>query len=272
MTSPESRNQGLMSRLLYYAFIKMKRGNIALTTLIPQETWLIDYYKKFGYVSCFDQELKTVKSDNYPCFSDEMLFKEYQHSDLEDAYLFYSKHLENQSICIQKTLCDFSVMAEECQRFEGNVYLLVYQEEIVGIGFCFLTDDKIILKDFIAKDENFRQYFLAKLLQEWNKPIVISHSTQGMARILNAQMFLQLFAKSHPHLDFSVKVHDNHIDENNFTFFISKGTVIFRLTHTADFDLSIGGLTHLLLGRTDLLDGKYNLFPQQQPFMSLMLD
>ena len=271
-TSPQCRNQGLMHRLLTYALQEMKKKGDILTTLIPQEPWLIDYYKKLGYAPCFEQELTAVNPEDYPSFPDRLRFKEYQISDLKKVYFYHRKILENQNIGIQKSLHDFAVMVEECQRFEGEFYVLIDRGSTAGIGFCFFADDKIILKDFAAKNEYYRQYFLSKLFQKSHRQIVISHSTNGMARILDAHKLLQLFAQTYPHLDFSVKVNDEQIADNNFTFAVANGNIISRLSNTADFELSIGELTQLLLGRTDLLGEKYALFPQQRPYMSLMLE
>jgi predicted acetyltransferase len=284
MTLPQYRNQGLMKCLFVHAFKEMKKRKNTLTTLIPQNPWLIAFYKHLGYTPCFEYELTPINPDDYPLFPDKMRFKEFQPADLKRAYGCYRKYFEKQNVCVQKSLVDFAIMAEECQRFEGNVYVLIDKGETVGVCFCFFTKRKIILKDCIANNEFYRQYFLSKLIQQFKaqfNTLEIAEVKQGlaptheigMARILDAHKLLQLFAKSHPHLNFSAKINDKHIAENNLTFVLSNGTVIVRLTNTADFELSIGKLTQLLLGyQISSLEEKYAIFPQQHPYMSLMLE
>jgi predicted acetyltransferase len=72
MTHPDYRGKGYMGRLLNLAFEAMKEKGFDYTFLIPQEEWLIEVYKKFGYqlfVSPTLKEefklLKALKSLNY---------------------------------------------------------------------------------------------------------------------------------------------------------------------------------------------------------------
>ena len=92
MTLPQYRNQGVMGNLLIHAFREMKERKNILTTLIPQELWLIDFYKKFGYTPCFEYELTAVNPNDYPQFPDKIPLNEFQLADLKSAYPFYKKY------------------------------------------------------------------------------------------------------------------------------------------------------------------------------------
>ena len=48
-THPDYRNRGVMHELLSQAFARMLHNNVALSTLIPAEPWLFDYYARSGY-------------------------------------------------------------------------------------------------------------------------------------------------------------------------------------------------------------------------------
>jgi len=282
MTMPQYRNQGLMKDLLIHAFGAMRKRGDVLTMLIPQEPWLIDYYKKMGYTSCFEYELTEINPNDYPQFPDKMRFKEFELADFKGAYEFYKRYLAGQNLCVQKSQTDFSIMVEECQNFEGNVYALVDKGNTVGLCFCFCSKGKVILKDCIAENENYRQYFLSKLTQKFKNqsiflysPVVESSNAVvlGMARIVNVFKLMQLFAKVHPHLEFSVKVGDEHLLENNVTLSVSNGRVTIITSQIVDFELTIEKLTQILLGyHISSLEEKYAIFPQQHPYMSLMLE
>ena len=47
-THPDYRNRGVMHELLSQAFARMLHNNVALSTLIPAEPWLFDYYGRSG--------------------------------------------------------------------------------------------------------------------------------------------------------------------------------------------------------------------------------
>lgn len=48
-THPDFRNRGVMHELLSQAFARMLHNNVALSTLIPAEPWLFNYYARSGY-------------------------------------------------------------------------------------------------------------------------------------------------------------------------------------------------------------------------------
>ena len=286
-TLPDCQNQGLMQTLLAHALGEMKKKGNFLTTLIPQTPRLIDFYKKFGYTPCFEYQLTAINPNDYPQFPDKIRFKEFELSDTRLAYLLYNRYLIRKNMCIQKSITDFAVMAQVCQNFDGNVYVLLDKGEMVGVCFCAFSNGMVLLKDcFCAAD--YRQYFLSKLTQRFNSQIIFASSsrsaetmptwvsTQGMARILDAPKLLTLFAKAYPQAEFTLKIEDEYILENNLRLIVSHGEVrkdTAQDAATVDFELSIEQLTQLLLGyRTASLEGKYAVFPQQHPYMSLMLE
>ena len=281
-TLPQYRNQGLMKKLLVHAFGEMKKRGDVLTTLIPQEPWLIAFYEKMGYTPCFEYELCLLDKTDCLFSSNNLILRELHEKDLQEAYLLYKNHFERQNLCVQKSYSDFAVMAAECQRFEGNVYLLENETEICGLCFCFCSEGKVVLKDCIAKNENERHGFLSQLTQKFSNRSVFLYSPVslpaksaflGMARIIDAPKLLRLFAQAHQHLTFSVKITDEYIPENNIALFISNGKIAEISSQTLDFELPIEKLTQLLFGyHIPSLAEKYAIFPQQHAYMSLMLE
>jgi predicted acetyltransferase len=263
-----------MQKLLGHAFGEMKKRGDVLTTLIPQEPWLIAFYEKMGYTPCFECKQTAISPADYPPFSTQMQFRELLPPDTTPAYVFYKKQFENQNLCIQKSIYDFEIMTQFCQNFEGKVYLLMDEWDITGLCFCFCHEGKVIVKDCVAKDENHRRYFFSKLMETFeNQSIILQSSVMGMARIVDAFQLLTCFAQAHPQLEFSVKITDEHILENNFSGLVSNGKFEEITSQSIDFELSIEKLTQLLLGyKISLLEEKYALFPQQEPYMSLMME
>lgn len=65
-THPDYRNRGVMHELLSQAFARMLHNNVALSTLIPAEPWLFDYYARSGYAPVFRYAEETFIASGTP--------------------------------------------------------------------------------------------------------------------------------------------------------------------------------------------------------------
>lgn len=65
-THPDYRNRGVMYELLSQAFARMLHNNVALSTLIPAEPWLFDYYGRSGYAPVFRYAEETFIASGTP--------------------------------------------------------------------------------------------------------------------------------------------------------------------------------------------------------------
>lgn len=65
-THPDYRNRGVMHELLSQAFARMLHNNVALSTLIPAEPWLFDYYARSGYAPVFRYAEETFIASGIP--------------------------------------------------------------------------------------------------------------------------------------------------------------------------------------------------------------
>ena len=74
-THPDYRNQGVMHELLSQAFARMLHNNVALSTLIPAEPWLFDYYGRSGYAPVFRYAEETFIASGTPTADTGLLWK-----------------------------------------------------------------------------------------------------------------------------------------------------------------------------------------------------
>ena len=90
----------------------------------------------------------------------------------------------------------------------------------------------------------------------------------GMARIIDAEKLLSLFAKKYPQTSFSVSVFDEIVEQNNATF------VIGSEKNEPVFQVDIRKLTQLLFGyHTSKEEASFrSLFPEKTPLMNFMLE
>lgn len=63
-TDPAFRNRGLSGELIRRAFGQMHEKNIAVAVLIPQQAWLFDFYRKFGFEPVFAIEKQALSPES----------------------------------------------------------------------------------------------------------------------------------------------------------------------------------------------------------------
>lgn len=97
----------------------------------------------------------------------------------------------------------------------------------------------------------------------------------GMARVIDAQMLLKIFAKKYPKTNIQVNVYDQLIPENNGIYAISDGMAIKQPIDTPhSISIDIRELAQLLLGyKTNDKKGVIsNIFPNKNPQVHFMLE
>ena len=280
-TLPEYKNQGIMGKLLTASFSKMRKRGDDFTTLIPQEPWLIGFYQKYGYTPCFEYNLYLLPIEssamNYDYVAIEM-----NKSNAKYAFRYYSDYCRKQNLFVQKTYKDFLTIWEDLRLAGGTIVYCLYSNKVCGICFYTLKKGKVILKDLIVDSEIIKRRltYIAEIRFMSDEIHLFKQSddncnssTLGMARIINVDTVLEAYANYYPHLEITLKVSDNQIVENNGVFQIKEGKCVRSKDDNYDLSVDIAMLTQLVMGfQTDKLPPQYSAFPQQHPYMSLMLD
>jgi predicted acetyltransferase len=214
-TLPAYRGKGYMSALLKQSFQEMRKRNIPLALLVPQDAGLMEFYAPFGFAQAFDagtEELPSLK---------ELLAR--HPDDLYGAYREFDGWFRQKDMTVQKSFDDFCSIVEEAALF----------------GF---------------------------------PP---KRNLMGMARIIDAETLLSVFAQHYEDKIFSLSVKDSLLPENEDTFVVQGGECK-RQRKECDFHfhVPIGELVQLLLGyHTSRKDEPLRtLFPEKKPQMNFMLE
>lgn len=96
-----------------------------------------------------------------------------------------------------------------------------------------------------------------------------------MARVINAQRLLSLFADQYPQKSFSIAVRDELLKNNNATYTVTDGKVGERHPVTGPtLTVGIRELAQLLLGyhTSEKAEPFNTLFPEKEPQMHFMLE
>lgn len=152
-TLPEYRRKGYMSALLVQSFHEMRKRNIPLSLLVPQEAGLVDFYARFGFAPAFDagtEELPSLK---------ELLAR--HPDDLYGAYCEFDEWFREKDVTVQKSFDDFRSIVEEAALFG-------FPPKRNLMGMARLIDAETLLRFFAQqyRDKNFSLSVKDSILSE----------------------------------------------------------------------------------------------------------
>ena len=278
-THPDYRNKGAMKRLLLDSFLRMQKNNIPLTTLIPAEEWLFDYYSKMGFTPVFEYSEKTFIIEELAA-SPEYLITGFTPPQT-DVYSFFDKKMKERPCCIQHSPEDLQVILDDLHLGEGKLLVARLKGEVTGLAFCYVKDNILHVPELFFENESVRDtlLFAAAKQMEADRITYITPSTNetskilGMARIIDAEKMLKIYATQHPELEISFNLTDEFIEKNNAFYSMKWGKTEKEEIKEASLRINIQQLTQALLGyKTEQLPKELQIFHSQTPYMSLMLN
>ena len=280
-TFPEERKKGYMEELLVASFSEMKKKNVPITILIPQENWLFGFYEKYGYAPVFEHGEESVE---FQCIRVPVsdFVREVMPENLS-RIADYCRHVSvKQPLTVQKTHSDWLTVFEDHYLANGKIFYVEENQEIKGVAFVLKNEEnEVLVKELLTDDEVIRNQLLNQIAQVYGgcKLLVITSLSGirakafGMARIIDAQKILTIYAQKYPRLNFSIHIVDNQCDWNTTFFRVNAGQCVETESQSVDFDVTINLFTQLMFGyRISSLPEKYHLFPEVVPKMSLMLE
>lgn len=278
-THPDFRNKGAMKRLLSASFSKMRKQGIPLTTLIPAEEWLFDYYSKTGFVSVFEYSSKAVLPSSLT-ISGKYSVTDFSSSEEKDVYAYFNKKMLERPYCIQHSEEDFNVILEDLHLGDGVLLVARLNNQIKGIVFCYSLDNILHVPELLYEDETVKETLLAEAARRMNVKEIdcIEPSTGGMgeilgmARIIDAENMLVLFARQNIEIEISFNLIDEFIKENNGFYSMKSGKIERGEIKEGFINVTIEELTQALMGYNTEELPEILRFPKQHPYMSLMLN
>ena len=281
-THPDHREKGAMKRLLLQSFARMQNNEVPLTTLIPAEKWLFSYYSKMGYTPIFEYSNKTFTVEELKPSSEYTVSKYTSQPFLqEEAYFFFDENIKKRPCCIQHSFDDFLVIMDDLKLGSGELLIAKSKGEIKGLLFCYVKDYTLHVPELFFEDNSVRDTLLftaAKQFQVKDISCIIPPNDEmgnilGMARIIDAEKLLKIYAIHHPELEVSFNISDESIGKNNAFYSIKSGKLEIAEINKDFKSFSIQELTQALMGyKTELLPKELQIFERQKPYMNLMLN
>ena len=285
-TDPEYRSQGLMNDLIIKALNQAKNNGACFAALIPASESLFNYYEGTNFIPTFDYSKIRIKrqqtTDNGQQTATISVFD--NESDPEafyQVYDYFNTKMRSRNCCIQHDEYDFGVITEDMELFDNHLLVAKYGEDICGLAFCYLRNDEIFIKDIFAESTAIFTDLITAAANIFDNetiniiiPPVPGQKTHklGMARIIDAETMLRIYAMTHPKMKIEISIVDPIITQNNGTYYINNGELDKRNSIGTNV-VDIEQLTQALFGyNIENLPEKLQAFNKQAAFMSLMLD
>lgn len=269
-THPDYRNKGVMRELLSQAFTRMSHKKVTLSTLIPAEPWLFDYYAHTGYAPVFyyDQSLFKLTGNS---FSNDTAVLKRTNEFRKDIYEYFNRKLKERICCVQHTEADFHIILSDLRISRGYIYILKQSGNIIALAVTYPSDDgSWYIGEIVADNSSAHSLLLQSICEQLNIPSIRvltppvngqDNQPMGMARIINAQAILQLYAANHPEVELNIALTDEQIRTNNGYYYLNNGKCMSSAKRLpgSHLALTIGELTEMI-------------FSPLHPYMSLMLN
>ncbi|MCQ2606923.1 MAG: GNAT family N-acetyltransferase [Bacteroidales bacterium] len=185
-THPEYRNQHCMSELLTETISELKKRNIAIVFLIPQEQWLYDFYAKFGFKPLLTNHIEEInkpnKSQDFSVISNKQ-----NNLPKELLYSIYKK-VSIKNNCINHTKQDFYDCIDEVYVSHGTILSITENQQIVA--FAIANEQKLE----IFADETYNESFIYAYCNLYDKQTATvltqkkGNTSHGMICILNTEI------------------------------------------------------------------------------------
>lgn len=265
-THPEFQHKGVMKELLSQSFARMMKEGTLLSTLIPAEPWLYDYYGKSGYAAVFGYNRSVIDLGNCTPPQEDITVK-CADSFEGPVYEYLNRKMLERPCCVQHTSEDFKVVLDDLALTGGCLFVAYRQNEVVGIAMVYPRNE-LYIDEMFADDEKIKEALLYTMKQQteattcqWIHPEK-NVIRLGMIRIIDAKRILQIYAAAHPELEINIALSDNRIESNNGYYYINNGKCM-----AAGKDRIRGA--HIELNMKELAE---RIFTPLHPYMSLMMN
>lgn len=152
-THPSERGKGIMKTLMTAAMEQMHRRAYTLSTLIPAEPWLFDFYKPFGYTIPVNY---LVETHVMPPSTTPSLYSFAECHDNHHFPFYNQKQLERKNVLLHSEH-DYKTILYDLVQVNGNAYVALEENQPVGIAFAQpKSENKIIIKDILYNNPTIK--------------------------------------------------------------------------------------------------------------------
>lgn len=265
-TFPEYRSQGVMKQLLLKTFQQMKQKGTPVSTLIPAEPWLFNYYAKSGYATVFYACTYILKKTdfNFVPTSKHTIQVDKQYNP--DVQQYINEKLSQKEAAVLHPENDFKVIMGDLALAKGQVVSVLKDNRIIATAITWSKDQSTYINELLADSEEAKCEILHYLFQQGTNEILITQASSkdegeplGMLRIIDVKEVLDIYAQANPDKNMDFNITDDLIKDNEGYYRIEKGVCLKEQLKEGIKEKSLIELTQ-------------ELFTPLSPHMSLMLN
>ena len=268
-THPSYRSRGLMEKLLSEAHRRMYQDGVIISTLIPAEESLIEYYSRFNYFVGFQQkeELLTGNDASVDNSQTQLIFNLLDNSEesTEEVFHFIYQQLSKKECAVLHTMEDIRIIMADHFLSSGEIWA-GYDEkaDIHTVSFAIKNQGKLFIKEIISVNDNATGNMLNHLFRHYSVENAYYRRPCGMIRVINAPELMKLYSGSISS-DCLIEVSgDKAIEDNNGLYLLTEGTC----TKITDKN----GYNEIPLTKLDISQLGKLIFNDKEPYISLMMD
>lgn len=164
-THPGFRRKHLMSALLEWSFAYDREHGVQASMLIPQEKWLFDFYRPFGYEPAFvlsTTEYTGVERVLY------MGLRKMTATDLSACSALYLAKTKDCPLTVVRTLEQWQAQLALFESLGAGAFVWETQGKLTGYAFVWKEEDGIWAQELLCAEDALSAAFVSALAAETN--------------------------------------------------------------------------------------------------------
>jgi predicted acetyltransferase len=177
-TRKSEQGKGYMKILMNETMETMKERGFIVSTLIPAEKWLFDFYKQFGYINPIVHSIETIGRENFLCrYVGNAQSTKIQEintiDDFKSVYSFYVQKQKERKCTVLHNEYDFATIIKDSNISEGKILVALNGNIPVGIAFCKTEDDNTaLIQEILYNNIDTKKQILNHIFSSFNVDII----------------------------------------------------------------------------------------------------
>lgn len=164
-THPSERGKGIMNTLMTEAMEVMRRKGYVISTLIPAEPWLFDFYQKFGYTHPVNYETETYS------FGAQSVNTGYTFAECatDNYFPYFDRKQRDRRYTVLHNKYDFETIIRDLKYDRGNTWVALKENNPVGIVFAKPEPENTIsIKEILYDDPSVKESLIGHILNQYD--------------------------------------------------------------------------------------------------------
>jgi predicted acetyltransferase len=174
-TLPPERGKGVMNGLMTEAMEVMRRKGYVISTLIPAEPWLFDFYKKFGYIHPVNYKTETY-SGTVTARGDHSLIPQsaltgytFAECTSDEYFPFFDRKQHERRCTVLHDGYDFETILRDLKYDNGSARVACRENTPVGIVFAKPENENTIgIKEILYDNPSAKEALIGHILSRYH--------------------------------------------------------------------------------------------------------